>query len=171
MAAASPSPLRAATPQRHRQVQDYQYRVHPHSYQWYSRSVNPRYKHIHRLDDATRYDCSTFNVSHYQDYPNRAGTPKKSPGRRRNSSKKAITSVSVGQDALKKLVSGLSFSSIEVRERLAAQVREAPLRLKTAGPLIAKVAGGRVSAVMNDFHVRETNPGFARNKMGGFYTR
>jgi len=25
--------------------------------------------------------------------------------------------------------------------------------------------------VMNDYHIRETNPGFARNKLGGFYTR
>ncbi len=30
---------------------------------------------------------------------------------------------------------------------------------------------GRVDFVMNDFHARATNPGFARNSLGNFYTR
>ena len=170
MATASKALLRSASPGHYDKIRDYQYRVHQHSYQWYSRSVNPRYREIHKLDDVTRYDSRVCNVTHYQDYPNRAGTPKRSPGRRR-SAKRVSQSTTSHPDPILKMVSNLSFSSSEIRDKLASRVREGPIRLKTAGPLIAKVTAGRDGAVMNDFHVRETNPGFARNKMGGFYTR
>jgi hypothetical protein len=50
-------------------------------------------------------------------------------------------------------------------------VRAQGLRMRTATTV--RVFGGqkRLPDVMNDFHVRETNPGFARNELGGFFMR
>jgi len=45
--------------------------------------------------------------------------------------------------------------------------------LKVHGSLHVKRydSGGKVNYVYNDFHTKSTNPGFSRNKIGGFYTK
>ena len=45
--------------------------------------------------------------------------------------------------------------------------------LKVNGSLHVKryESGGKVKYVYNDFHTKQTNPGFSRNKIGGFYTK
>lgn len=64
-----------------------------------------------------------------------------------------------------------TFTSNEVKQKLMTQAKEAALRVKTAVPMMIRAGPGRLNAVINDYHIRETNPGFARNKFGGFYTR
>ena len=155
----------------YRKVRDYSYRTQPRSSNWYSRSINPRYRDIHKQDDVSRYDCSTFNVSHYQDYPNRVCTPKQSPQRRRQSASRTERSRSPQEMYVQTLLQDTSLVSPEVKKKLMMQAKEAALRVKTAVPLMVRAGPGRLNAVMNDYHIRETNPGFARNKMGGFYTR
>lgn len=155
----------------YRKVRDYSYRTQPRSSNWYSRSINPRYRDIHKQDDVARYDTSVFNVSHYQDYPNRLSTPKRSPQRRRQSASRTERSPSPQEMYVQTLLQDASLVSPEVKKRLATQAKEAALRIKTAVPITVRAGPGRLNAVMNDYHIRETNPGFARNKLGGFYTR
>ena len=155
----------------YRRVRDYSYRTHQRTYNWYSRSINPRFKDVHKQDDVTRFDCSIHNVSHYQDYPNRDTTPKKSPGRRRQSAGRMERSQSPKEEYVRTLMQDATFVSEEVRQKLVTHAKEAALRVKTAIPMMVRAGPGRLNAVINDYHIRETNPGFARNKLGGFYTR
>ena len=155
----------------YRKVRDYSYRTQQRSYNWYSRSINPRFRDIHKQDDVTRYDCSIHNVSHYQDYPNRCPTPKKSPQRRRQSAGRTDRSPSPQEEYVRTLMQEATFVSPDVRQKLLSQAKEAALRVKTAVPMMTRAGPGRLNAVINDYHIRETNPGFARNKFGGFYTR
>mmetsp|Transcript_29118 Transcript_29118/g.52095 ORF Transcript_29118/g.52095 Transcript_29118/m.52095 type:complete len:165 (+) Transcript_29118:2907-3401(+) len=136
-----------------------------------SRSVNPEYKEIYKLHDVTRYNAATHNVAHYKDFPNRAGTPirpslspKRSVERQRAQSPKynLIRSMIGGKEPLRE----------EIRKGLIETAMETPIRVTTAGPTIARHHTGRVGGVINDYHSRETNPGFSRNDFGGgFFTR
>lgn len=155
----------------YRKVKDYSYRTQPRSTNWYSRSINPRYRDIHKQDDVTRYDCSIHNVSHYQNYPNRVSTPKRSPKRRRQSAPRTDRPASPKEQYVQTLLQDTSLVSPEVKQRLAVHAKEAALRVTTAMPMMVRNGPGRLNAVINDYHIRETNPGFARNKLGGFYTR
>ncbi|CAG9334757.1 unnamed protein product [Blepharisma stoltei] len=134
-----------------------------------SRSINPKYNKIDKLDDVTRYNSANYNVNLYQNYPNRCGTPIKSSRKHHKPGYKFDISPKV------RLVRDLfdeSFSiSPEKKKELFIKAVEAPLRASSAQPKILCHKGGAGRAVMNDFHIRETNPGFARNALGGYYTR
>ena len=118
-----------------------------------SRSTHPLFSEPYRLDDATRYNSAFHHVNQYQDYPNRQSVPKPPP----------LTS------SLSRKKPGITREDyLEVMKL----VRGHGIRMRTAGPMV-RVFGGhsRIPDVMNDFHVRETNPGFARNELGGFFMR
>jgi hypothetical protein len=136
-----------------------------------SRSVNPVYSELDKLQDVTRYNSSTFNVSHYQDYPNRLGTPKK-PSRVSSDSRRERSSVSPKLTKLKSLVSDFIPLGDSVRRSLMQSALNSPIRLESPGPKVVQHGCGRLNFVMNDYHSRETNAGFSRNHQfgGGFYT-
>lgn len=139
-----------------------------------SRSANPRYPEVHRLDDTTRYNSAMCNVMRYQDFPNRSGTPIKSP----RASLPASTSRStpslktLKSSYIKSLVSTQPLLSPSMKQRLEGLALSPTARLSTAGPTVRAIGSRyRCGDVVNDYHMRETNPGFARNELGGFFMR
>jgi len=118
-----------------------------------ARSSQPLYNEPYRLDDATRFNSAQHQVALYQDYPNRSSVPKPPPLASPASRKRDVLTPELYAEVMK-------------------LVRGHRLRMRTAGPMV-RVFGGqtRLPDVMNDFHVRETNPGFARNELGGFFMR
>lgn len=58
----------------------------------------------------------------------------------------------------------------ETRKTLYNNLIDAPLRTNSCGPKVAiHPVGTKSPFVMNDFHNRETNPGFSRKPGGDFY--
>ncbi len=116
-----------------------------------ARSSHPLFAEAYRLDDATRFNSSNHQVNLYQDYPNRSSVPKPPP----------LTAPVKKRDPI----------TPELYAEVMKLVRAQGLRMRTATTV--RVFGGqkRLPDVMNDFHVRETNPGFARNELGGFFMR
>ena len=135
-----------------------------------SRSLNPAYKEIHKLDDVTRYNSSSYNVTRYQSSPNRASTPKKpqSSGGLVRSLKKRPPSPRTFY--LTGILKTASLVSLDSKKQLFGMARSANIRVSTAGPFMQSVKSQKALDVMNDFHKRETNAGFARNQLGGFFT-
>lgn len=136
-----------------------------------SRSFNPEYPNIDKLQDVTRYNSHAYNVTHYRDYPNRIGTPKK-PSRSQTATMHERLSVSPKLAKLRSLVTDIAPLGDDVRRSLMKSALNSPMRLDSAGPKIVQHGCGRLGFVMNDYHSRETNPGYSRNHQfgGGFYT-
>jgi len=63
-----------------------------------------------------------------------------------------------------------SLVSLEAKRDLMVKARHANLRTSTAGPTTKAVKAPNPQNIMNDFHKRETNAGFARNQLGGIFT-
>lgn len=140
-----------------------------------SRSSNPKYSNLSKLQDVTRKNSTSFNVSHYQDYPNRKGTPIPIPSKttsKASPTKTTPRNISTKANYVKSLIFSpeVNFSQRH-KKMLYYRAVNAPLRPVSIGPIIANHGTNKIGFVMNDFHLRETNPGFARNKAGGYYTR
>lgn len=135
-----------------------------------SRSLNPDYPNLNKLQDVTKYNSFAFNVTHYRDYPNRLGTPKK-PSRSPPPQRQRI-SISPMPTKLANLASEIGALREDAKKLLAKSVLSSPMRLVSAEPKIVSHGCGRLGFVMNDYHSRETNAGFSRNHQfgGGFYT-
>jgi hypothetical protein len=136
-----------------------------------SRSINPEYPNIDKLQDVTRYNSYAYNVTHYRNYPNRLGTPKK-PNRAQTSRLNERMTVSPKLNQLKTLITCSSPIGYEVGRSLLKSVMSSPMTLRPVEPRIVRFSSGRASYVMNDYHARETNQGYSRNHQfgGGFYT-
>lgn len=134
----------------------------------YSRSRNSQHKKIEKQDDVTRYNSSNNNVAFYQNYPNRSGTPIKSPYARKPQSYRKVVPVKTKlvREVLKQTSNGE-----RVSQELYQLALKANLRSAASTPNISSHPGGREGYVLNDYHKRETNAGFARNDTGGLYTR
>ena len=131
----------------------------------YSRSRDPKHPSISKQDDVTRFNSFNHRVAFYKNYPNRSGTPIKID---RPQTKKAYRkSVSPRVHQLQRYFEQSGTHNPE----LFKQALNADLRAQRNMPSINAHPSGPVSFVMNDYHNKETNPGFARNDMGGFYTR
>lgn len=136
-----------------------------------SRSVDPNFKHIHKMDDVTRYDAANFNVSRYKNYPNRAGTPIKLHREKTPRQVPTRKSVSPQHQYVKKLFEGTTTIDEQLRKTLYSTALSSALRTSTSPPVIIKQGTGRIAHVINDDHSRESNAAYSRNKLGGFYTR
>jgi hypothetical protein len=136
-----------------------------------SRSVDPNFKHIHKMDDVTRYDAANFNVSRYKNYPNRAGTPIKLNREKSFNPVPTRKSVSPQHQYVKKLFEGATTIDDQLRKTLYSTALGSALRTSTSPPVIIKQGTGKISHVINDDHSRESNAAYSRNKLGGFYTR
>ena len=136
-----------------------------------SRSSNPRYPEMHKLEDTTKYNSSVYNVMHYQDFPNRSGTPIKSP-RASEQGRIFRSTPSLKQTYVNSLISTEPLVSPKMKRRLAELALSPTLRLQTAGPTVSAFrSSSRCGDVLSDYHMRETNPGYARNELGGFFMR
>jgi hypothetical protein len=135
-----------------------------------SRSINPEFPHISKLDDVTRYNSANFNVYSYKDYPNRSGTPI-NPGNKPRSIEYE-TRKSPKKEYIKDLMRNTGVASPEAKKLILVNALSAELKVNASLPKITTIPPGPEGSVMNDFHKRETNPGYARNGSGGgFYTR
>ena len=134
-----------------------------------SRSINPQFPHISKFDDVTRFNSANFNVYFYKDYPNRSGTPIKTQQRTVNSGYRR--SLSPKKQQLLHLIDNGNSIDQNLKRTLLEKALQAPLRTDTSPPKVNLIAPGPLGSTMNDFHKRETNPGYARNGSGGFYTR
>lgn len=136
-----------------------------------SRSINPQYRRIEKLQDITRFNSATNKVAHYQDFPNRSGTPIK-PSSPRSQPAQQRSPHPYKYGLIKSLLGGQGPVRDEVKKGLIEIALQAPIRGSAPGPVIARHSTGRFGEVVSDFHSRETNPGYARNDFGGgFFTR
>ena len=136
-----------------------------------SRSSDPQYSEVHRLADTVRYNSAMNNVAHYPDFPNRCGTPIKLPNPPSSSSTKLYSQPSPQERYIRSLMSSEPLISLETKRAIARMALQSTLRGQTAVLRMKALRGSRPGDVLNDFHVRATNPGFARNELGGFFTR
>lgn len=131
-----------------------------------SKFSTPKYNDISKLDDVTRFNSSHYCVTFYQDYPKRDGTPIKVKSENRAVGYRRSTSPKV--EFVKSLFRTSSIGSDDKKKELFAKAMGANLRSPDK-PKMQKVTTGTIGYVLNDFHIRETNPGFARNELGRIY--
>ena len=147
-----------------------EHRPRPRGFYYGSRSLNPNYADIHKLDDVTRYNSAVHVVTRYQSSPNRAATPKKPTtqgGLVRSLKKRPLSPRSFH---LSTIMKSASLVSLQAKRDLTIKARSANLRLSTAGPSTLAVKASNPQDILNDFHKRETNAGYARNQLGGIFT-
>ncbi|CAG9331929.1 unnamed protein product [Blepharisma stoltei] len=135
----------------------------------YSRSKEIFYDDIGTTNDKVLYNTTHFNVFRYQCSPNRDETPIKPPARaqttgflrRRQSRQELMLSTMASK-----------FSNIDPRKKqeLIGLAKTTKLRSDESYPRLVSHQSRRLPFVMNDYHIRETNPGFARNDLGNFFT-
>ena len=121
-----------------------------------------------KLDDVTLYNSSTHAVNFYKSFPNRSGTPIKSPKNR------FVQTFHKVQDPKLTRVRSLlpkEMLSNRTRRALYKELRIAPLRSSCTKLPVIKIhsPGEKHGRVMNDFHKRETNNGYARMEGGAYY--
>ena len=129
-----------------------------------SRSGNADYKELHKFDDVTRYNTSTFNVAFYKNSPNRDGTP--IPIKPKYSSTPKRKRISAKDKYLRAIIKKAPFVESIYKQALHFRPRNT-----TSGFPLVSHAIRTSTAVYNDYHIRETNQGFARNGLGGFFTK
>ena len=129
-----------------------------------SRSGNADYTELHKFDDATRYNISTYNVAFYKNSPNRQGTP--IPIKPSETSQHRRKTISAKEKYLGDIIKRAPFIENIYKQALKFHPRNTSAKF----PLVRHTI--RVNnAVYNDYHIRETNVGYARNGLGGFYTK
>jgi hypothetical protein len=131
---------------------------------WPVRSGHADYKEQHKFDDVTRYNISTFNVAFYKDTPNRQGTPKRVSQKSQSFSRNRRRSG-------KEIHLGEIIKQAPFIERIYRQALNFKPRNNNIVFPIAVHSIKTKNAVYNDYHIRETNIGFARNTYGGFFTK
>ena len=136
----------------------------------YSRSKELSSTYMYRLQDKTLYNSANCNVFLYKNTPNRGSTPIKAP-----SGKRSVGFLEPESTEEVKLLTRIAKSYTNIpfpkRRQLISEGAKAPIRLQTSLPHMTNSKVRKIPYILNDFHIRETNPGFARNALGGFYTR
>jgi hypothetical protein len=136
----------------------------------YSRSKELSSTFHHRLQDKTLYNSANYNVFLYKNAPNRGPTPIKAPT---NKSTGGFLSPEKTEEVKMLTRIAKSYSNIPFpkRKELINEGSRAPIRLQTTLPQMTTSKVRKIPFILNDFHIRETNSGFARNDLGGFFTR
>lgn len=135
----------------------------------YSRSKDLFYSDIHKGDDVTRFNTKNFNVTCYQSFPNRKSTPIRPP-QKPNFNTGFKPSPDTKKEYLKGMLRSQSSVGTYLKKSLLSKAAESNIRMNTGGPKITVHGSGKLPFIMNDYHIRETNPGFARNELGNFFT-
>jgi hypothetical protein len=136
----------------------------------YSRSKEVSGTYMHRVQDKTLYNSANFNVYLYRNTPNRGPTPIKAPGSRSSGG-----FLKTGKTEEVRMLMNItkSFSNLPVgtKRKIIDEATKAQIRVQTSLPKMSQSKVRKIPFILNDFHIRETNPGFARNDLGGFFTR
>jgi hypothetical protein len=130
-----------------------------------SRSGNPDYKELDKLDDVTRFNTSSFNVAFYKNSPNRNGTPLPP-----HQSVKRPTRVKKALSPKEKYLGEIIKKAPFIEEIYRNALNFKPRNTSVAFSLVRHRIKTN-TAVYNDYHIRETNSGYARNGYGGYYTK
>lgn len=131
---------------------------------WPCRSGKADYMEHHKMEDVTKYNASIYNVAFYKSAPNRNGTPlPPSPAKTTSAGKRKKSAMAVH---LGEIIKKAPF--VETIYRNALNFR--PRNNNVVFPIVRHSIKAR-TAVYNDYHIRETNSGYARNSYGGFYTK
>lgn len=137
---------------------------------FYSRSKEIIHAPINKIQDVTRYNSAKFNVYHYKSNPNRESTPIKAPSKTQTTQE--FLSPRKTQKEMMLLSIAKSFDNLPktVQQTFVVEGAKTPIRAHTSLPLISDHHSRKIPFILNDYHIRETNPGFARNDFGGFFT-
>lgn len=140
------------------------------SYVDYSRSKEIGNAPINKIQDITRYNSSNCNVYFYKSSPNRGETPIKA--RQSQTVSKGFFSPRKTQQELMLFGITKSYGNLpmETKRKLVMEASRSNLRITTILPNMTRYQTRKIPYIFNDFHIRETNPGFARNDFGGFFT-
>ena len=136
----------------------------------YSRSKEILNAAMSKLQDITRYNSYKNNVYFYKSSPNRGDTPIKVP-KTPKTGQEFYKPKKTNQE-LFLLNIARSFENIptETKKKFILQGTKSQIRLGTTLPSMTEHRERKNPFILNDFHIRETNPGFARNDYGGFFT-
>jgi hypothetical protein len=131
---------------------------------WPCRSGNADYAEYHKLEDVTKYNVSVYNVAFYKNSPNRTGTPL--PPTPAKTSKSVQKRVNPKDRYLGEILKKAPF----VERIFQNAINFRPRNTQVTFPIVRHSIKAK-NSVYNDYHIRETNSGFARNSYGGFYTK
>ena len=136
----------------------------------YSRSKEMTNGSVSKIQDVTRYNSSNCNVYLYKSSPNRGHTPIKAP--MSNKTSQGFYSPRKTKQELMLLGIAKSFQNLpmETKKKFVLEGSKTQMRITTTLPSMTEHRMRKIPYVLNDFHIRETNPGFARNDFGGFFT-
>ena len=135
----------------------------------YSRSKDVVYSSISKQDDVARFNSSINRVTFYKSYPNRGDTPIKAAKTARGQTTRACgqRKERIVKEIFRKYDNGFSTN----RNGLYLKHKQGERPTEISFPKIRTFLPADAKFVMNDFHIKETNPGFARNNLGGFFTK
>jgi hypothetical protein len=137
---------------------------------FYSRSKDLSSFHLSKLQDITRYNSWNYNVCLYKSSPNRGHTPIKAPGKPQTVNPNYSPRELQHEQMLLKMTKSFENLPFENRKKILNQGAKMQLRKDASLPMMKAHRVNKIPFVPNDAHVRETNPGFARNAFGGFFT-
>jgi hypothetical protein len=135
----------------------------------YSRSKEIFYDDIGKTRDKINYDSKACNVFRYQCSPNRDATPIKPPKRVQTT---GFMSRRKSKQELMVLSMAKTFSNIDEKKKqeIIDMAKCTNLRYSESLPRFTGYKSRRLPFVINDYHIRETNPGYARNDLGNIFT-
>ena len=136
----------------------------------YSRSkefINPT---LNKLQDITRFNSSNYNVYLYKSCPNRGPTPIKAPGILKTSQQFYSPRKTTQELLLLSIAKNFENIPIETKNKFVLAGSKSQMRIGTSLPSMTMHRIRKNPFILNDFHRRETNSGFARNAYGGFFT-
>lgn len=136
----------------------------------YSRSKEVTVPYLHRMQDKTLYNSANFNVYLYKNTPNRGSTPIKAPGTRTASGFLDPEKTNEAK-LLMRITNSYTNLPVTTKKKIIDEASRAQIRISTCLPKMSQSKVRKIPFILNDFHIRETNPGFARNDLGGFFTR
>ena len=123
-----------------------------------------------KSSDKVLYSTANNLVTNYSSYPNRQGTPIRLPTLRRKS-RRGTRTFAPSEQFVQALVHSHANIGNNLRGMLYATAMNANIGKQNMQLRIVRHNPGRAGYVINDYHVRETNPGFSRNEFGGrFFT-
>lgn len=136
----------------------------------YSRSKNLSHASLSKIQDLTRYNSSKCNVYLYKDSPNRQLTPIRAPGYAKTSQGFMPRECDQQMRMLTTIAKGFDNIPTSTKTRFVREASKASLRTNMLLPSMTENRIRKIPYILNDNHIRETNPGFARNDYGGFFT-
>lgn len=135
----------------------------------YSRSKEIFYEDAGKTNDKVLFHTNNNNVFRYHCSPNRDSTPIKPPPRAQTTG-----FLSRRQSKQEMMISTMASKFTNINQQRKQEIIDlakiSSLRYSESLPKLVSLGSRRLPFVINDYHIRETNPGFARNDLGNFFT-